>query len=66
MEFYFRYTLPSAKAVFRGRTYPSHKNRTRVQYDQFDVLFYKLPSYMCRAAISEAIGAVASYSLKVV
>ena len=42
------------------------KNRTRVQYDQFDVLFYKLPSYMCRAAISEAIGAVASYSLKVV
>ena len=37
------------------------KNRTRVQYDQFDVLFYKLPSYMRRAAISEAIGAVASY-----
>ena len=37
------------------------KNRTMVQYDQFDVLFYKLPSYIRRAAISEAIGAVESY-----
>ena len=37
------------------------KKRTKVQYDQFDVLFYKLPSYIRRAAISEAIGAVESY-----
>jgi len=37
------------------------KNRKTVQYNQFDTLFYKLPSYIRRAAISEAIGAVESY-----
>ena len=37
------------------------KDRPMVQYDQFDILFYKLPSYMRRAAISDAVGAVESY-----
>ena len=37
------------------------KRRPMVQYSQFDGLFYKLPSYIRRAAISEAIGAVESY-----
>ena len=37
------------------------KRRPMVQYSQFDGLFYKLPSYIRRAAISDAIGAVESY-----
>ena len=32
------------------------KNRPAVAYEDFDTTFYKLPSYMRRAAISEAIG----------
>ena len=38
------------------------KNRPAVAYENFDTTFYKLPSYMRRAAISEAIGKVISYS----
>ncbi len=38
------------------------KNRPAVAYENFDTTFYKLPSYMRRAAISEAIGKVTSYS----
>ena len=38
------------------------KNRPTVAYENFDTTFYKLPSYMRRAAISEAIGKVISYS----
>ena len=37
------------------------KNRLFVEYEDFDLQFYKLPSYIRRAAISEAIGAVESY-----
>ena len=37
------------------------KNRVVVSYEDFDALFYKLPSYLRRAAISEALGKVDSY-----
>ena len=37
------------------------KNRPAVAYEDFDKLFYKLPSYIRRSAISEAIGKVESY-----
>ena len=37
------------------------KNRVVVSYEDFDALFYKLPSYLRRAAISEALGQVDSY-----
>ncbi len=37
------------------------KKRPMVEYEEFDVTFYKLPSYMRRAAIAEAIGKVESY-----
>ena len=37
------------------------RNRLFVEYEDFDLQFYKLPSYIRRAAISEAIGAVESY-----
>ena len=36
------------------------KNRPAVAYEDFDKLFYKLPSYIRRSAISEAIGKVES------
>ena len=37
------------------------KDRPVVQYEDFDSVFYKLPCYIRRAAISEAIGRVESY-----
>lgn len=37
------------------------KDRPVVQYEEFDNQFYKLPCYIRRAAISEAIGRVESY-----
>ena len=37
------------------------KDRPIVQYEDFDKLFYKLPCYIRRAAISEAVGRVESY-----
>ena len=39
-------------------------NRPSVVYESFDAEFYKLPSYIRRAAISEAIGAVESYKIR--
>ena len=39
-------------------------NRPFVVYESFDAEFYKLPSYIRRAAISEAIGAVESYKTR--
>ena len=53
-------TLVRKQSFVEGLIHHTQK-RTMVQYDQFDVLFYKLPSYIRRAAISEAIGAVESY-----
>lgn len=37
------------------------KKRPFVEYEEFDRQFYKMPSYIRRAAIAEAIGAVESY-----
>ena len=37
------------------------KNRLFVEYEDFDLRFYKMPCYIRRAAITEAIGAVESY-----
>ena len=53
-------TLVQKQSFMEGLIHHT-KRRPMVQYSQFDGLFYKLPSYIRRAAISEAIGAVESY-----
>ena len=53
-------TLMQKQSFMEGLIHHT-KRRPMVQYSQFDGLFYKLPSYIRRAAISEAIGAVESY-----
>ena len=53
-------TLVQKQSFMEGLIHHT-KRRPMVQYSQFDDLFYKLPSYIRRAAISEAIGAVESY-----
>ena len=53
--------LLQARQMYMERLIHHTKNRPEVLYEDFDNTFYKLPSYMRRAAISEAIGKVESY-----
>lgn len=46
------------KLIHRTKKNPSPK------YERFDVLFYKLPSYVRRSAIADALGLVSSYKTK--
>lgn len=50
-----------ARQMYIERLIHHTKNRPVVAYEDFDKLFYKLPSYIRRSAISEAIGKVESY-----
>ena len=53
--------LPKGKINAVEHLTHTTKNIPNPKYKDFDVLFYKLPSYIRRAAISEAIGKVSSY-----
>ena len=53
--------LLQARQMYVERLIHHTKNRPEVLYEDFDKMFYKLPSYMRRAAISEAIGKGESY-----
>ncbi len=48
------------RQLFVERLVHNTKNR-QAKYPAFDKSFYKMPSYLRRAAISEALGAVSSY-----
>lgn len=53
--------LPKGKINVVEHLTHTTKDNPHPKYKDFDVLFYKLPSYIRRAAISEAIGKVSSY-----
>ena len=46
------------KLIHRTKKNPS------LRYERFDALFYKLPSYVRRSAIADALGLVSSYRTK--
>ncbi len=53
--------ITKAKARFNYTEHLFHSTKANSAKYDFDRLFYKMPSYLRRAAISAALGAVASY-----
>ena len=60
-EWGFLSTIEKAKAQFNAAEHLVHSTKTnKAKYD-FDSRFYKMPSYLRRAAIQDALGCVSSY-----
>ena len=60
-EWDFLSAIENAKARFNAAERLVHSTKVnKAKYD-FDSQFYKMPSYLCRAAIQDALGCVSSY-----